>query len=126
MLPSRPVDGGYPRCRRENRDGAASHRTEQENRSGTRTVRDDAGAAGDRTGSRRTVLGRALAVLGTFATDRPELVLGAIVAATGLPPSTAYRLVAELVAWGALEKVGRGRYRVGIRLPSCVPRTLPG
>jgi DNA-binding IclR family transcriptional regulator len=62
------------------------------------------------------VLGRGLAVLGTFTPDRPEQTLGAIVDATGLPSATAYRLVAELVGWGALERVGRGRYRVGMRL----------
>ncbi len=74
------------------------------------------GVAGGVKGGQRSVLGRALAVLGTFSSDRPELTLGAIVAGTGLPSATTYRLVAELVAWGALEKVGRGRYRVGMRL----------
>lgn len=64
----------------------------------------------------RSVLGRGLAVLGAFTPDRPEQTLGAIARATGLPSATAYRLVAELVGWGALEKVGRGRYRVGMRL----------
>ncbi len=63
-----------------------------------------------------TVLGRALAVLGSFSDERPEQTLGEIVAATGLPPATAHRLVAELVAWGALERPARGRYRIGIRL----------
>lgn len=64
----------------------------------------------------RSVLGRGLAVLGTFTQDRPEQTLRAIAGATGLPSATAYRLVAELVSWGALERVGRGRYRVGMRL----------
>jgi DNA-binding IclR family transcriptional regulator len=64
----------------------------------------------------RSVLGRALAVLGAFSDARPELTLGAICDATGLASATAYRLVAELVGWGALERVGRGRYRIGIRL----------
>lgn len=64
----------------------------------------------------RSVLDGALAVLGAFSDHRPELTLGAIAETTGLPSATAYRLVGELVAWGALERVGRGRYRIGLRL----------
>lgn len=64
----------------------------------------------------RTVLGGALAVLGAFSDARPELTLAAICDSTGLPSATAYRLVAELVGWGALERVSRGRYRIGLRL----------
>lgn len=64
----------------------------------------------------RSVLDRALAVLGSFSDERPEQTLGEIVAATGLAAATAHRLVAELVAWGALERPGHGRYRIGIRL----------
>jgi DNA-binding IclR family transcriptional regulator len=64
----------------------------------------------------RSVLGRALAVLDTFSHERPEQTLGAIAQETGLPSATAHRLVAELVEWGALERVGRGRYRIGLRL----------
>jgi DNA-binding IclR family transcriptional regulator len=64
----------------------------------------------------RSVLDRALAVLGSFSDERPEQTLGEIVAATGLAAATVHRLVAELVAWGALERPARGRYRIGIRL----------
>ena len=64
----------------------------------------------------RSVLGRALAVLDTFSHERPEQTLGAIGEAAGLPSATTHRLVGELVAWGALERVGRGRYRIGLRL----------
>ena len=64
----------------------------------------------------RSVLGRALAVLDTFSNERSEQTLGAICATTGLPSATAHRLVTELVGWGALERVGRGRYRIGLRL----------
>lgn len=64
----------------------------------------------------RSVLGRALGVLAAFSDAAPELALGDIIAATSLPPATAHRIVAELVAWGALERVGRGRYRIGMRL----------
>ncbi|WP_219416796.1 IclR family transcriptional regulator [Pseudonocardia nigra] len=72
-----------------------------------------AGNSGD---TARSVLGRALAVLGSFSDERPEQTLGMIAAATGLPSATAHRLVAELVEWGALERPARGRYRIGIRL----------
>jgi DNA-binding IclR family transcriptional regulator len=55
-------------------------------------------------------------VLDTFSHERPEQTLGAIAQGAGLPSATAYRMVNELVAWGALERVGRGRYRIGLRL----------
>lgn len=64
----------------------------------------------------RSVLGRALHVLGAFTHDTPELGLGDLVRATGLPSATVHRLVAELVAADALERVARGRYRVGMAL----------
>jgi DNA-binding IclR family transcriptional regulator len=64
----------------------------------------------------RSVLSRALAVLGSFSDERPEQTLGMISASTGLASATAYRLVTELVEWGALERPARGRYRIGIRL----------
>jgi DNA-binding IclR family transcriptional regulator len=64
----------------------------------------------------RSVLSRALAVLGCFSDEHPERTLGAIVSTTGLASATAYRLVAELVEWGALERPARGHYRIGTRL----------
>lgn len=70
--------------------------------------------AGDSPG--RSVLSRALAVIGVFSSDRPEHTLSSISQATGLAPATTHRLIAELVEWGALERVARGRYRIGIRL----------
>jgi DNA-binding IclR family transcriptional regulator len=70
----------------------------------------------ERSETGRSVLGRALTVLDTFSNERPEQTLGAIAQEAGLPSATAHRLVAELVAWGALERVGRGRYRIGLRL----------
>jgi DNA-binding IclR family transcriptional regulator len=63
-----------------------------------------------------TAAGKVLGVLGAFATDAPELTLSAIARKAGLALSTAHRLVAELVAWGALERGGDGRYRIGLRL----------
>jgi len=59
---------------------------------------------------------RVLSVLGAFNADRPSLSLSEIAAITGLPVSTAHRLVANLVAWGALERDERRRYVIGLRL----------
>jgi DNA-binding IclR family transcriptional regulator len=39
-----------------------------------------------------------------------------IVRATGLAPATVHRLLAELAEWGGVERAGRGRYRIGLRL----------
>ena len=47
---------------------------------------------------------------------RPELTLGELAQRTGLPVSTTYRLVSELVDWGGLERVEGGGYRVGLRM----------
>jgi DNA-binding IclR family transcriptional regulator len=63
-----------------------------------------------------TVLARALHVLDAFAPDRPALNLSEIARRTGMPVSTVHRLLAGLVAWGALERGDDGRYRVGLRL----------
>jgi len=64
----------------------------------------------------RSVLGRALTVLETFSAEQREQTLGSIQQRAGLPSATTHRLVAELVEWGALDRVGRGRYRIGLRL----------
>ena len=71
---------------------------------------------GDSADPGRSVLNRALAVLALFSREQPEQSLATIQRATGLASATAYRLVTELVQWGALERVGRGRYRIGLRL----------
>ena len=60
-------------------------------------------------------LGRALALLGCFGPDRPELTVRDLAALCGLPRSTTHRLVGELVDWGALERGPRG-LRIGLRL----------
>lgn len=64
----------------------------------------------------RTVLSRAFAILDSFLDGRSEQTHGEITRATGFAPATVYRLLAELVGWGALERTGRGRYRIGLRL----------
>jgi DNA-binding IclR family transcriptional regulator len=67
--------------------------------------------------SSETVTHRALSILDAFSVDRPALSLLDISRRAGLPKSTAHRLIAELVAWGALE---RGEvdnlYRIGLKV----------
>jgi DNA-binding IclR family transcriptional regulator len=63
-----------------------------------------------------SVTSRALRVLGAFSAEHPDLSLSEIGRRAGLPLATVHRLVGELVAWGALERDGRGRYCVGLRL----------
>jgi DNA-binding IclR family transcriptional regulator len=71
--------------------------------------------ASDRHDSKRTVLGRAFEILDCLAGGHEMTVTG-ICADTGLPPATVHRLLAALVEWGGVEKVARGRYRLGPRI----------
>jgi DNA-binding IclR family transcriptional regulator len=64
----------------------------------------------------KSVLMRGLAILECFTTSDAEQTIQSIAGQTGLPPSTVHRLVRLLVEWGAIEKVARGRYRLGVRL----------
>jgi DNA-binding IclR family transcriptional regulator len=76
----------------------------------------------------RSVTGRAFAVLETFTPDYPALTLSEIARRSGLPLTTAHRLVGELSVSGALEREGDGRYRIGLRLweiASLAPRGVP-
>ncbi|MFC4494882.1 IclR family transcriptional regulator [Streptomyces ovatisporus] len=59
---------------------------------------------------------RALRVLEVFSPTAPVLKLTDISRHTGLPLTTAHRLVSELTAWGALEREADGGYRIGLRL----------
>ena len=59
---------------------------------------------------------RTLSVLGAYDTDHPRRTLSELARATGLPLSTTHRLVAELVAWGALARRRDGRYEIGRRI----------
>ena len=66
-------------------------------------------------------------MLGAFTRERPALALSEIARAVEVPLSTAHRLVAELCAWGALERGDDNRYRVGLRiweLGALAPRGL--
>jgi DNA-binding IclR family transcriptional regulator len=62
------------------------------------------------------VVARALQLLGAFTAERRELTLSELARRSGLPVSTVHRLVAELVAWGALERESGGCYHIGLRL----------
>jgi DNA-binding IclR family transcriptional regulator len=65
---------------------------------------------------RPTVTSRVLAVLGSFDEEHPRRTLTEIARASGLPVSTAHRLLAELAAWDAVERFPDGSYVVGRRL----------
>lgn len=62
------------------------------------------------------VVARALRLLAAFSDDRPTMTLSELARRAEVPLSTAHRLVAELEAWGAVERDGAGRYQVGLRL----------
>lgn len=59
---------------------------------------------------------RTLSVLAAYDSEHPQRTLSELARATGLPLSTAHRLVAELVAWGALARRQDGRYEIGRRI----------
>ncbi|WP_413542803.1 IclR family transcriptional regulator [Citricoccus nitrophenolicus] len=63
-----------------------------------------------------TAAGRVLSVLDVFDSDHLELTLSEIGRRSGLTLSTTHRLVGELHAWGALERLPDGRYTVGMRV----------
>jgi DNA-binding IclR family transcriptional regulator len=65
-------------------------------------------------------------VLGAFETRHPFLTLGEVAERSGLPPSTAHRLLAELEREGMVERWPEDRtYRLGVRLYELASRT-PG
>jgi DNA-binding IclR family transcriptional regulator len=75
----------------------------------------------------RSVVDRALTILGTFQGGRSRQALSDISRNSGLPIATCYRIVQRLVEWGALERDGENRYRVGLRLwevASRAPRSV--
>lgn len=64
---------------------------------------------------KRSVLGRAFDILECFSGSTEQSITG-LCNRTGLPPATVHRMLANLVEWGAVERSGRGRYRLGRRL----------
>ncbi|MFC4117264.1 IclR family transcriptional regulator [Nonomuraea zeae] len=59
---------------------------------------------------------RALSLLAAFDADHRVLTLAELSRRSAIPLSSALRLAARLVSWGALERDGAGRYCVGLRL----------
>ncbi|MEU2133795.1 IclR family transcriptional regulator [Streptomyces sp. NPDC018352] len=73
-----------------------------------------------------TAAGKVLLVLSAFDREHPAQPLSEIAQRTGLALSTTHRVVAELAAWGALERAEDGLWHVGLRLweiASGCPRT---
>ncbi|GAA3720547.1 IclR family transcriptional regulator [Nonomuraea antimicrobica] len=64
----------------------------------------------------QSVSQRLLAILGCFDVAHPALSLTEVARRSGLPVSTARRLIGELHGWGGLERLDDGRYRIGMRL----------
>lgn len=65
--------------------------------------------------SKRSVLGRAFEILDCFAGGQ-EMTVAGICEETGLPPATVHRMLAALVEWEGVERLARGRYRLGARI----------
>ncbi len=72
--------------------------------------------AGNTSAAGATVTSRVLALLGAFDAGHRELSLSELARRSGMPVSTAHRLVAELAGWGALRRTAAGTYVVGGRL----------
>ena len=76
---------------------------------------------------RPTAVRKALAVLEAFDAEASRLTLSELAERCGLPVTTAHRLIGDLVAWGALERDGDGRYALGLKLwelGALAPRAL--
>lgn len=65
---------------------------------------------------RRSVLGRVFDILDCLSGPEADQSITSLCDQTGLPPATVHRLLATLVEWGAVERSGRGQYRLGMRL----------
>lgn len=64
----------------------------------------------------QSVTGRVLSILAVFEKSLAPRSLTEIAEETGLPLSTAHRLLRELEEWDALQRDAHGRYQIGIRL----------
>jgi len=64
----------------------------------------------------QSVTGRVLSILAVFELSPSARSLSEIAAESGLPQSTAHRLLGELEEWGAVQRDARGRYQIGLRL----------
>ncbi|MGQ7297483.1 IclR family transcriptional regulator [Quadrisphaera sp. KR29] len=72
--------------------------------------------AGNSRTAGESVTSRALSLLAAFDDEHRRLALSALAARTGMPLPTAHRLVADLVAFGALSRTPSGDYVVGRRM----------
>ena len=63
-----------------------------------------------------SVPGKMLGLLDLYSHRQSAYTLSELSRLSGLPLSTAHRLVGELERWGALERGSDGRYRIGLRL----------
>jgi DNA-binding IclR family transcriptional regulator len=63
-----------------------------------------------------SVTSKVVALLDAFSPTEPELTLNELARRTGLPISTTYRLVSELLEWGGLERADGSGYRIGLRM----------
>jgi DNA-binding IclR family transcriptional regulator len=70
----------------------------------------------DATTPGQSVTSRVLSILAVFEKSLAPRSLTDLSTETGLPLSTTHRLIRELEEWGALQRDGRGRYQIGIRL----------
>ncbi|MGD0553532.1 MAG: IclR family transcriptional regulator [Streptosporangiaceae bacterium] len=63
-----------------------------------------------------SVPAKLLSLLDAYTHERAAYTLSELARRTGLPLSTAHRLIGELERWGGLERGADGRYRIGLRL----------
>ena len=73
------------------------------------------GTADPHEDTKRSVLGRAFEILDCFEGGQ-EMTVAGICERTGLPPATVHRMLAALVEWEGVERLARGRYRLGARI----------
>ena len=74
-----------------------------------------------------TLTVRTLDLLACFTPDQPTRTLSELSHHSGLPLTTAHRIVADLLEWGALERTSEGALQIGLRLwqvASLAPRGL--
>ena len=63
-----------------------------------------------------SVPAKLLSLLDAYTEGRSAYTLSELARRTGLPLTTAHRLVGELERWGGLERGGDGKYRIGLRM----------
>lgn len=68
------------------------------------------------TGESASVPAKLLSILDAYREGSAAYTLSELSRRTGLPLTTAHRLVGELQRWGGLERGGDGRYRIGLRM----------